>query len=123
MAEKSLSESSDARSTREEVCPLVTVTITAESADWLAGFARSLVADRLAACGNIMPGIRSIYAWDGAIQDDAEALLLIHTRASSVGEIIRRADAEHPYDTPQVLAVPIVEAHEGYREWVVDQTD
>jgi periplasmic divalent cation tolerance protein len=102
---------------------LVTITITAESADWLAEFTRGLVKDRLAACGNIVPAVRSIYAWDGAVQDDAEALALIHTRASSVVEIIRRADVEHPYDTPQVLAVPIVESHDGYREWVLAQTD
>ncbi|MEV0331900.1 divalent-cation tolerance protein CutA [Nocardia sp. NPDC050717] len=102
---------------------LVTITITAESTDWLAEFTRRLVADRLAACGNIIPAVRSIYAWEDKIEDDAEALVLIHTRASSVDEIIRRASVEHPYDTPQVLAVPIVEAHDGYREWVLAQTD
>ncbi|KAF0835672.1 divalent-cation tolerance protein CutA [Nocardia caishijiensis] len=102
---------------------LVTITITAESADWLAEFTKGLVKDRLAACGNIIPGVRSIYAWEDAVQDDPEALVLIHTRASSVDEIIRRAGTEHPYDTPQVLAVPVVEAHDGYREWVLAQTD
>ncbi|MFC6009576.1 divalent-cation tolerance protein CutA [Nocardia lasii] len=102
---------------------LVTVTITAESAEWLATFTRGLVSDRLAACGNIVPAVRSIYAWDGAVQDDAESLVLIHTRASSVPAIIARADADHPYDTPQVIAVPIVESHDGYREWVLAQTD
>lgn len=102
---------------------LVTVTITAESADWLATFTRGLVADRLAACGNVIPAIRSIYAWEGEVHDDAEALVLIHTRASSVDEIIRRAGVEHPYDTPQVLALPITESHDGYHEWVLAQTD
>ncbi|MFI5501928.1 divalent-cation tolerance protein CutA [Nocardia asteroides] len=102
---------------------LVTVTITAETAEWLAEFTRRLVADRLAACGNIVPAVRSIYSWNGDIQDDTEALVLIHTRASLVEEIIRRADDEHPYDTPQVLAVPLAGAHPGYASWVRDQTN
>lgn len=102
---------------------LVTVTITAESADWLAEFTRSLVADRLAACGNIVPAVRSIYAWNNEVQDDSEALALIHTRASLVGAIIERADADHPYDTPQVLAVPLTGAHPGYAAWVLEQTN
>ncbi|MGW5571190.1 divalent-cation tolerance protein CutA [Nocardia thailandica] len=101
---------------------LVTVTITAESADWLADFTRALVADRLAACGNILPAVRSIYAWDGAVQDNAEALVLLHTRATHVPTIIARADKEHPYDTPQVLAVPVADAHPGYLAWVLEQT-
>lgn len=102
---------------------LCTVTITAESAEWLAGFIRGLVSNRLAACGNVIPAVRSIYAWDGEVQDDPEALALIHTRAEHVAAIVARADAEHPYDTPQVLAMPIAESHPGYRQWVIDQTE
>ncbi|MFE6925002.1 divalent-cation tolerance protein CutA [Nocardia sp. NPDC057663] len=101
---------------------LVTVTITAETAEWLAEFTRRLVADRLAACGNIVPAVRSIYSWNGEVQDDTEALVLIHTRAALVDAIIRRADDEHPYDTPQVLAIPLTGAHPGYADWVVEQT-
>jgi periplasmic divalent cation tolerance protein len=98
------------------------VSITAESADWLADFTRSLVNDRLAACGNIVPSIRSIYRWQGAIEDDSEALVVLHTRQSLVPAIIERADREHPYDTPQVLAVTVVDAHAGYRDWVLAST-
>src|SRR5690606_11265723 len=82
---------------------IVDVTITADDPEWLAGFARSLVADRLAACGNIIPGVRSIFRWQGEIDDEAETLLVLHTRASLVPRIIERADAEHTYDTPHVL--------------------
>jgi periplasmic divalent cation tolerance protein len=102
--------------------PIADVSITAESADWLADFTRSLVGDRLAACGNIVPQIRSIYRWEGAVEDDTEALVVLHTRQSLVPAIIERADREHPYDTPQVLAVPIVDAHPAYREWVLAST-
>jgi periplasmic divalent cation tolerance protein len=99
------------------------VSITAGSADWLAEFTRSLVNDRLAACGNIVPSIRSIYRWEGAIEEDNEALVVLHTRESLVPAIIERADREHPYDTPQVLAVPVIDANPGYRAWVLASTE
>ena len=86
------------------------VSITPESADWLADFTRSIVNDRLAACGNIVPSIRSIYRWESAIEDDAEALVVLHTRQSLIPAIIERASRDHPYDTPQVLAVPVTDA-------------
>jgi periplasmic divalent cation tolerance protein len=101
---------------------IVDVTITAADADWLAEFTRRLVEDRLAACGNIVPAIRSIYRWEGAVEDDAEALVVLHTRRSLVAQIIERANAEHPYDTPQVMAVPVVAANPAYREWVLRET-
>jgi periplasmic divalent cation tolerance protein len=101
---------------------IVDVTITAADADWLAEFTRRLVDDRLAACGNIVPAVRSIYRWEGAVEDDAEALVLLHTRRSLVARIIERADREHPYGTPQVMAVPVVEANPAYREWILRET-
>ncbi|NKY89780.1 divalent-cation tolerance protein CutA [Nocardia veterana] len=101
---------------------IVDVSITAADADWLAAFTRSLVESRLAACGNIIPGVRSIYRWDDAVHDDGETLVVLHTRKSLVPAIIERANTEHPDDTPQVLAVAVVGAHPGYQQWVLDQT-
>lgn len=98
------------------------VSITAESADWLADFTRSIVNDRLAACGNIIPSIRSIYRWEGAVEDDNEALVVLHTRQSLVPAIIDRANRDHPYETPQVLAVPVTDANPAYRDWVLEST-
>ncbi|NUS43329.1 MAG: divalent-cation tolerance protein CutA [Mycobacteriaceae bacterium] len=101
---------------------IVDVTITGSDADSLAEFTKRLVADRLAACGNIISGVRSIYRWGNEIQDQAEALVVLHTRESLVPAIIDRADAEHADDTPQVIAVPTVGVHPGYRQWVLDET-
>ncbi|MEV6274470.1 divalent-cation tolerance protein CutA [Nocardia sp. NPDC051832] len=101
---------------------LVDVSVTASDPVWLAEFTKRLVADRLAACGNIIPGIRSIYRWDGQIHDDTENLVVLHTRRSLVSAIIERANAEHADETPQVLAVPVVDAHAGYMQWVLDST-
>ena len=105
----------------DEICD---VTITADDAEWLAGWVRRLVEDRLAACGNIDVGrVRSIYRWEGVVEDGEEVRVTLHTRRSLVPAIIERADADHPYDTPQVLAVPVVAAHPGYHRWVLDSTD
>jgi periplasmic divalent cation tolerance protein len=104
----------------EQVCEVV---ITAADPEWLAGFTRRLVEDRLAACGQQSAAIRSIYRWEGAVHDDAEARVALHTRASLVDRIVARADAEHPYDVPCVLALPVVGGNPAYLDWVRAMTD
>lgn len=100
---------------------LVSINITGP-ADFLAEHTRALVEAKLAACGNIIPSVRSIYAWEGSVEDDAEALLTLHTQRVHVSEIIERTNAAHPYDTVQILAVPIVDADPAYGAWVVEET-
>lgn len=80
--------------------PIVDVTVTAPDADWLAEFTSAVVTERLAASGNIVPGIRSIYRWQGNIEDRGEALVIFHTRQTLVPKLIERVNAEHPYDEP-----------------------
>ena len=96
--------------------------ITAADADWLAEFTRRLVEDRLAACGQNIAAIRSIYRWDGAVQDDPEARVALHTRMALVDEIVKRANAEHPYDVPCVIALPIDQGNPAYLQWVEQET-
>lgn len=98
------------------------VVITAADAGWLAGFTRRLVEDRLAACGHAVAPIRSIYRWDGAVHDEAEARVALHTRAALVPRIVARTDAEHPYDVACVIALPITQGNPAYLEWVRAQT-
>ncbi|MEV4635784.1 divalent-cation tolerance protein CutA [Actinoplanes sp. NPDC049548] len=105
--------------TGDDVCEVV---ITAADAEWLAGFTRRLVEDRLAACGQQVAAIRSIYRWEGAVHDDPEARVALHTRASLVPEIVARADAEHPYDVPCVFALPILAGNPAYLRWVLAET-
>jgi periplasmic divalent cation tolerance protein len=101
---------------------LADITITASSADWLAEFTHRLVKDGLVACGNIVPQVRSIYAWEGAIEDEQEALVILHTRRSLVPQIIERSIQEHPYDTPQILVLPVIDANPDYHTWVLNAT-
>ena len=98
------------------------VVITADNADWLADYTRRLVEDRLAACGHNLAPIRSIYRWEGAVQDDVEARVGLHTRTSLVPAIIERTNAEHPYDVPCVIALPIDQGNPAYLEWITAST-
>ncbi len=102
-----------------EFCEVV---ITADSAEWLAAYTRRLVEDRLAACGHTLQSIRSIYRWEGAVQDDAEARVALHTRASLVPAIVDRTNAEHPYDVPCVIALPIEQGNPAYLDWITAST-
>ena len=98
------------------------VFITAEDEDWLATFTKGLIEDGLAACGNIIPRVRSVYTWEGKVEDGTEALLILHTRKVLVQRIIERTNEEHPDDTPQILAVAVTDANPGYRDWLLDST-
>lgn len=102
-----------------EFCELI---ITASDAEWLAGFTRDLVADRLAACGQNIAAIRSIYRWDDAVQDDPEARVALHTRTALVDEIVSRTNALHPYDVPCVIALPILAGNPAYLRWIEQET-
>lgn len=100
----------------------VEVVITAESAEWLAGFTRSLVTDRLVACGHNIERIRAIYRWDGEIHDEPQARVALHTRASLVSDIVARADRDHADDVPCVIAIPIVSGNLAYATWIYAET-
>lgn len=100
----------------------VEVVITAESAEWLADFTRSLVEERLVACGHNLTPIRAIYRWEGRLFDEAQARVALHTRASLVIEIIARADRDHADDVPCVIAMPISDGNEHYLQWVYRET-
>lgn len=102
-----------------EICEVV---ITGPDADWLAEFTRALVADRLAACGQHTTTIRSIYRWQGAIEDATEARVALHTRRDLIAAIVERADRDHPYDVPCVIALPVIDAAPSYAQWVLAET-
>lgn len=83
--------------------PICEVIITADDEDRLINFTRSLVEDRLAACGQHLAPIRSIYRWNGSIHDDREVRVALHTRASLVPAIVDRANLQLSYEVPCVL--------------------
>ena len=96
----------------------VVVLVTAPSADAAASLARTLVEEGLAACGNVVPGIRSIYRWEGKVQDDAEALLVLKTERRLVEALKERLPALHPYQVPELLVLPVEGGLGPYLKWV-----
>ena len=96
----------------------VVVLVTAPSADVAATIARTLVEERLAACGNVLPGIRSIYRWEGKVQDETEVLLLLKTQRGRFAELRDRILALHPYEVPEVIALPVEAGSDAYLDWI-----
>jgi periplasmic divalent cation tolerance protein len=98
--------------------PLHVVLVTAPDAEVGARIGRALVEEGLAACANLVPGIRSIYRWEGAVHDDAEVLLIVKTRAALSAALAARVRALHPYQLPEVVALPVAGGSEPYLDWV-----
>ena len=106
-------------SMNDQVCEVV---ITGPSQEWVAGFTRELVDDRLVACGHTIQVIRSIYRWEDTVHDETEARVALHTRRSLVSAIVERANRDHPYDVPCVIAMPVVDGNPAYVDWVLRET-
>lgn len=102
----------------DEFCEVI---ITAPDGEWLAAFVRGLVEDRLCAAGHLFP-MRTIYRWQGELHDTAETRAALHTRASLVAAIVERTNAEHPYEVPGIVAVPITGGGPGYLDWITAST-
>jgi periplasmic divalent cation tolerance protein len=100
------------------VTDAVVVLVAAPTAEKAVELARTVVEEKLAACANVLPGVRSIYRWKGAVQDDAEVLLLLKTQRKRFPELRDRLLALHPYEVPEVLALPVEAGSEAYLDWI-----
>ena len=94
------------------------VMITAPDAEVGGQLARALVDERLAACVNVIPGVRSFYRWEGEVNEDSEVLLVVKTRRDRCDALAARVQALHPYDLPEVLELPAVGGSPSYLDWV-----
>lgn len=102
--------------------PVQVVLATAPEAESAARIARVLVEERLAACVNLVPAVRSIYRWEGSVQEDDEVLLVVKTRAGRAAALADRIRALHPYALPEVLALEAGEGSAAYLDWVREET-
>lgn len=93
---------------------------TAPSREEAERLAAILVEEGLAACVNIVPGVCSIYRWQGAVERDDEALLLLKTTASGLPRLRERLLEVHPYETPEFLAFEVGEGSPDYLRWIAD---
>lgn len=100
--------------------PVIALTTVGAAFD-AAALARELVEARLAACVNILPAVRSIYRWQGKIEDDGEQLLLIKTTGDRLDALREALFARHPYDVPEFMVIAVDGISDAYREWLESQ--
>ena len=84
--------------------------------------ARALVDEHLAACVNIVPGVASVYRWKGKVERAEECLLIIKTGVSRFDVLKRRIQELHPYELPEIIALPIIHGSREYLKWITDST-
>jgi len=94
------------------------VLLTAPDAEQAERLARSLVEERLAACVNVVPGVRSVYRWEGRVEEAGELLLVVKTRADRTEALAARVRELHSYALPEVLELPAVGGSPAYLDWV-----
>ena len=100
----------------------VLVLTTLPNSDAAAELASRVVSEKLAACANILPALRSIYRWQGKMQDENEVLVLLKTQARQYEPLKARILALHPYDVPEVIAIPVERGHQAYLDWILNET-
>ena len=100
----------------------IVVFITASNEDEAAKIARALVEAHLAGCVNIVKGIRSIYSWQGKVEDESEVLMISKTRRELFEALLEKVKELHSYAVPEVIALPIVEGSADYLNWLKEVT-
>lgn len=100
----------------------VVVLVTSSSAEEAERIGRALVEEGLAACANILPGITSIFWWDGRVNREPESLLILKTREALFPRLEERVKALHSYSVPEIIALPLVAGSPAYLSWIEAST-
>jgi periplasmic divalent cation tolerance protein len=95
---------------------------TLASAEAARELVRRLVEERVVACGTVIGSATSIYRWEGSIRQDDEALVVLKTRGRNWEALVAAVEAHHPYDVPELLALPVVAGHDRYLAWLTAET-
>jgi periplasmic divalent cation tolerance protein len=103
----------------DDYCMVIT---TLDDRDAAASLARSAVEERLAACAQLAGPVESIYRWHGSVETATEWQVWFKTTASRYAALAERIAADHPYDVPEILRVPIAAGHPPYLAWIDEQT-
>lgn len=96
--------------------------VTTSSREEALRIGRAVVADRLAACANVLPGITSVYRWQGEVQEEGETALILKTRSDLVERLTTRVKELHSYDCPCVVALPIAGGNPDFLQWIAEET-
>lgn len=96
--------------------------ITTPNEDMAAEIAKALVQTQLAACANIIKDVRSIYSWQGKVQDDREVLMIVKTRRGLFDRLESKVKELHSYEVPEIIALPVIIGSEDYLRWLREST-
>ena len=102
-----------------DLCEII---ITAPSADWLDALCRELVENRLASSANVVRDVKSIYRWHGTIHETKEARAFLRSRTGLLDAVVAYVVERHPYDVPNVTALPLIGGNPEYLDWVRAET-
>ena len=100
----------------------IVVFITAPNEDEAAKISKALVETRLAGCVNIIKNIRSIYSWQGKIEDEKEVLMIVKTQKPLFDSLMKKVKGLHSYKVPEIIALPIVDGSAEYLKWLREVT-
>jgi len=96
--------------------------VTCGSDDEAHAIARALLGEGLAACANIISGMRSLYRWQGEVREDAETVLILKTQRGRFSALTARVVALHSYDVPCVVEIPLSDGHPDFLDWIAGET-
>ena len=101
----------------------ILVFITAPTQEAATHIAKHLLGQKLAACVNIIPSVRSIFTWQGERQEEGEVLLVVKSRLALFAEhLVPAVTSVHPYEVPEILALPVIAGYQPYLDWVEAET-
>ena len=103
--------------TRQALVVLTTLGTTADAR----ALVQALLEDRLIACGTLLPGAQSFYRWEGALQEENEVLVLLKTDASKWSALAAAVKDRHPYQVPELLALPVEHGLDQYLSWMTSE--
>jgi len=98
---------------------VVFVTVPMDKAEEMA---KAIVENRLAACASVVPAVKSFYYWEDQLKNEHESLLILKTTMSKIDDLITFIKSEHPYDIPEIIAMPVAEGLPDYVNWVIEET-
>jgi periplasmic divalent cation tolerance protein len=104
----------------DDICEVI---ITAPERDWLLDLCRQLVGARLASSAHLVHPVTSVYRWKGAVHETTEARAFLRSRGSLLDDLTAYVIERHPYETPNITAVPITGGNPGYLQWVRSETE
>ena len=101
----------------------ITVFITAPNEEEAAKISHTIVEERLAACVNIIGSVRSIYRWQGRVEDESEVLMIVKTKTTLFDRLQGRVKELHSYEVPEIIGLPVIEGSKQYLDWLSQETE